>query len=330
MPPENSHEGVDRGVEAEGGPERPVNPLEKVARTRGQAGERLLQLKLEPESSCDSDDENGEDANEPGVKDDCTDPVYCDIEQNVREIGAILKTNTEIFDWCMSNMTTGWTLGEDSTSFTRYSLASVQTYLIGSSTQFITFPDRTEWSFNTKPLSKLPPDIDDLIVSKGKGGRFSTFIDYESFFETSLILHEEVLGPFLAKLKDHLITVQICLRKIDMWVMEAQSNIDFLEEMFDIQMERPSSDSSDLEKVCSCPYGTHSDILQCLSCNKPFRKHPSSKRCRPNFSPTFRCKVFQLLKLCDNPSVKIEATFDIATDKERMKLSKLLEFMAVG
>ncbi|KAL7532409.1 hypothetical protein ACHAWF_004127, partial [Thalassiosira exigua] len=335
--PCRSREGGDGGGEAEGGPERPVDPLEKVARARGQAGERLLRLKLEPESSRDSDGENGEDANESGARDDRTDLMDCDIEQNVRKIEAILRTNAEIFDRCMHCMTTGREPGGASTSFTSYSFDTVQAYPLRSSTQFITFPQRSEKFFDTKPLSKLPSGIDDLIVSKGKEGRFFTFIDYEAFFETSLLLHEEVLVPFLAKLKGHLITVQVCLGEIDSWIREAQSIIDFLEETFAVEIERPTSDTMALEDTCRCPTGSHSDILRCLHCNRTFGDHYGGNRCsspsdRYNYDyrdTTFKCRMFQVLKLCDNPSVKIEATFDIASEIQRRKLSKLLEFMAV-
>jgi hypothetical protein len=74
------------------------------------------------------------------------------------------------------------------------------------------------------PLSKLPAGIDDIFVPNRKP--IGKFIDFEALFEKSLILHDDVLGPFLEILKEHLLSsVQVCLGEIETWLMESGSHI---------------------------------------------------------------------------------------------------------
>ena len=130
------------------------------------------------------------------------------IEQKIRETRAIIMTNAEIFDRIMNTV---YSKGGRRT-FVRYSYNMVETRTINkdtTSTQFITYPERSEKTFDMTPLEKLPVGLNDIIVSKRKESPFSMFIDYGSFFERSLNLHEDVLGPFLSRLKGHLMDIQV-------------------------------------------------------------------------------------------------------------------------
>ena len=62
-----------------------------------------------------------------------------DIEQNIREIRAILSTNNEIFDRCIKSRK------KDSLDvFIRYFYHVVDSYSVSGSTHFVTYPERSE------------------------------------------------------------------------------------------------------------------------------------------------------------------------------------------
>ena len=192
-----------------------------------------------------------------------TEQTNHDIEQNVREIRAILSTNAEIFDRIMAHRT------EDVDAFYRYAYEVVETHTINkdnkNTTQFVTYPERTVKEFNMSPLRKIPVGLDNIFFFKKRSHPFSMFIDYESFFKRSLILHEDVLGPFLAKLKEHIMSIQVCLGSIEEWIMLPKENIIYLESTFGKSIaETPPDYKDELEKDCDCPPGTHPDSLLCL------------------------------------------------------------------
>jgi len=93
------------------------------------------------------------------------------------------------------------------------------------------------------------------------------------YSKKSLILHDNVLGPFLEILKEHLLSsVQVCLGEIETWLMESGSHINYLESTFGVKLEFPGENEI-LMKSCSCPEGTHPDSLLCCGCGKSFNTH---------------------------------------------------------
>ncbi|KAL7456615.1 hypothetical protein ACHAWC_009107 [Mediolabrus comicus] len=242
--------------------------------------------------------------------------------------------NAEILDRCMEFMEETEldyddVAGADSSSwFNRIAYEVVTARAWNDGTQVITHPIRTLEAFDTTPLSKLPKGLDDIFVSnKMTGDKLCSFIDFEAFFEKSLILHETVLEQFLPKLKEHLMSIQVCLGGIDEWVIqEPQKNISFLEETFEKKMEMPDDNVTLGPHMCRCKT-PHDPNEICLRCGKKFCEH-NNKRC-PNasYSWTFQCKYYQLLKQSDGKG-KYESTFDLTNEKEKTKLKKLLELMA--
>ena len=255
--------------------------------------------------------------------DNDTDIIYCDIDQNIKEIRAILTTNKEIHLRCMES-------SEKSSysTFVRYAFDLVETYTIDSKSQFVTYPDKLVKVFDMTPLSKLPAGIDDIFVPNRKP--FGKLIDFEALFEKSLILHDDVLGPFLEILKEHLLSsVQVCLGEIETWLMESGSHINYLESTFGVKLEFPGENEI-LTNYCSCPEGTHPDSLLCCGCGKSFNTHGGSDhRCSTGYGHCFKCKKFNLLKSCSLPGT-LEMKFDISKLHERKRLEKVLELMEMG
>ena len=284
-----------------------LEPLDQLSNKREEMGELIKQAKVA----------------------DCTNnsPVNYDIEHNIREIRAILKMNAEILDRCMEFMTDD---GADSSAFferVSYDLVTARAWNEG--TQVITHPIRTTKEFNTKPLTKLPQGLDNIFVSDKMTGKLSPFIDFEGFFEKSLILHETVLEQFLPKLKEHLMSIQVCLGEIDAWVIqEPQKNISFLEKTFETKMEIPDDKVTLGPHKCSCY--THLPNEICLSCGKKYCDHlPWTKRCNDKSRyESFQCEYYQILKQCKNEG-KHEANFNLTNEKERIRLTKFLEFIGI-
>jgi hypothetical protein len=290
-----------------------LEPLDQLSNKREEVGEQIKQAKV---TDC---------ANNSAVN--------YDIEQNIREIRAILKMNAEILDRCKDFMEEICFEDDDGTAssscFKRIAYDLVTARAWNDGTQVITHPIRTTNEFNTTPLSQLPQGLDDIFVSKKMtGDKLSSFIDFEAFFEKSLILHDTVLEQFLPKLKEHLMSIQVCLGEIDAWVIqEPQKNINFLEETFETKMEMPDDDVTLGPRRCSC--GTHDPYEICLSCGKKFREHNVHHKTCPDYSwQSFQCKYYQVLMQCDDNG-KHEMTFDLDDEKEKTKLKKLLELIAL-
>ena len=332
-----------------------LEPLEQLSNKREEAGELIKKAEVE-------------DGKNPPV------PVNCDIEQNIREIRAILKMNAEILDRCMKFMVEteieddGSEIADDGTdddsesssssssssssyeaktediksteeaksgkvgtTFSRITYEVVTTRAWNDETQVITQPIRTTKKFNTTPLSKLPEGIDDIIVSDNMTGKLHQFIDFEAFFQKSFLLHETVLEQFLPKLKEHLMSIQVCMGEIDAWVIqEPQGNISYLEETFEMKMEIPDENVTLGRHQCECE--THDPNEICLRCGKTYYNHKShTRRCDDEDwwnHQSFQCQYYQVLKQY-NSTGKLETTFNLTNEKDRTKLEKFLEFITI-
>lgn len=267
------------------------------------------------------------------------DQTNCDIDQNIREIRAILATNDEIFQRVMPSITS---YDSDGTSFVRYGYEVVQMRQIKASStdstlykaQFITHPTRKHEWFNLGILSSLPIDVQDIVVAQYMAGSFSEYIHYEAVFQSALSLHEDVLSPFLAILKDHLMDVQVCLGGIDEWVAVPYNTINYVEEKFGTVKLLSIPTDADLEEVeCKCEASVHANVDICLRCKKPFDTHMkrgdghyecSGRKSSYDVS-VFKCKPYHVLREYSVDG-RFEATFEVSKESERAKLNKLLEF----
>eukprot|EP00980_Cylindrotheca_fusiformis_P027945 scaffold22572_cov98-Cylindrotheca_fusiformis.AAC.2 len=258
-----------------------------------------------------------------------------DIEQNIRIIRAILATNKEIWDRCKTNLDS---VDSDKhrVTLSRHAYEKIETRDIGQELQFVTRAELSFESFHCKVLSTLPAGLEILpphymeveVKNEKKTG---IFIDFEMVFKSSLVLHDSVLEPFLAKLKTHLEEIQVCLGKIDEWLMLTQYGIEFIETTFGKRLERP------VVAVANCIGKDHRHPFseKCLRCPYPLNSHHGGNPpyyC-PNAPYSFLRPVFQcatsathVLKKC-KVNGKFEASFNIAKDDQQEKLRKFLDFV---
>ena len=150
------------------------------------------------------------------------------------------------------------------------------------------------------------------------------------------------MGPFLAKLKVHLMSIQVCLGEIEAWITQLECNMKYLESTFDVQIERPGM-TEELTQDCKCPPETHPTHHMCQrpNCCRPIDSHEAStKRCPNSNSHSYRemyhiydgfmCKKMQTLKKCATKiPIKIEMTCNISKEDDRQRLEKILEFMEI-
>jgi hypothetical protein len=84
-------------------------------------------------------------------------------------------------------------------------------------TEFVVEESILRKMYGIKPLTELPANLRNVFVVQYKVEPLNTFmlslgfIDYDAFFQSALMLHEDVLGPFLAKLNHHIESIHVCL-----------------------------------------------------------------------------------------------------------------------
>ena len=280
--------------------------------------------------------------------------VQTDIFQNVREIRAILKTNAEIFNRCMPSAVISRDAKRRSaglghrgtTTLARIEINEVHTQYRGDDkTVFVVYPKQSQHSFQTSILSNIPSELECIVppTTMYREEPHSGFIHHEAYFQSCLVLHDDILAPFLVHLKDYLMSVQICLGKIDEWIMEPNETLQFLKSTF------PSLDVAKLGEwhpsktatmfLCHCPVGRHNAEDSCLKCKHPFRKH--NVRMSPEFDGdatcSYMCPHRQEYFHCNEVAAVVlqecsscgrhETKFSLLNESERNKLQKFLDFI---
>lgn len=198
--------------------EAPADPVEYASHFRGQAVSRI--------------------AGAIDVKN-----ASYDIEQNIREIRALQKINDEIFDRCTKNSA----VSTNESKLARFYRNGFSTVTVcegheEGTVHFVTERERSEQTFDISALTTIP---DELNLFRGVTYHdFSTnsgIIDCNALLQSAMILNDEVLGPFLAALKEHTQKVQVCLGGIESWLMEPKSNIQFIKETFGVDLGETKS-----------------------------------------------------------------------------------------
>ncbi|KAL3792445.1 hypothetical protein HJC23_001563 [Cyclotella cryptica] len=282
--------------------------------------------------------------------------IQTDIHQNVQEIRAILKTNAEIFHRCMSSAIISRDdkrrsagLGRrGTTTYARIEIDEVHSQYHGNDkTVFVVYPTQSEKSFPTGVLSNIPSELEGILKpTTYREEPHSSYIDHEAYFHNCLVLHDDILAPFLVHLKEYLISVQICLGKIDEWIMEPNETLHFLETTFGNvprlhvkKLGEQHRSKNTTMFLCHCPVGRHKDEDMCLKCKHTFRKH--NIRMSPEFDGDVTCSYMcphrqdyfhcnevaaVVLKECSSCG-RHETKFSLLNEIERSKLKKFLDYI---
>ena len=195
-------------------------------------------------------------------------------------------------------------------------------------------------------LSEVPAGLIDLFVVKYQAAPYQAFVDYDALFKTAIVLHDDVLEPFLVKLKQHLESIQVCLGEIESWLLEPKSNIQFLEKTFGRKLknlpETPLGNTLTLTLTSKVEYrnfinsGGMPNTSVCARCFNTIGAHTPScqsfhiykficsdgKGCFKTGQPS--CQVLKVYK----QSGKFETEFNIASTNDQNKLKKFIEFIS--
>jgi len=151
------------------------------------------------------------------------------LEYNIRAVRELLKTNKETWSRCFASCTGD--ISDTEKKFMRIGFVSVETRTVNNTVTFSSKAELSEKSFDIGTLKVLPGKLGGIFeVKHDEHG----FVDYEAFLEKALLLHEDVLRPFLVKLRDHMISVLQSLTAIESWLKEPSSDLTFIRNTFDL------------------------------------------------------------------------------------------------
>ena len=219
-----------------------------------------------------------------------------DIDQQIREIMALLTINDEIFARCMLNSASTGV----KTKLTRMGFERVKTRQDGTKLELITQPERVDKVFKTEPLATVP--FQPPFVVEHKKAPFSKCIDFRSFFmQVMLLLHEDYLKYLLPIIKDHLEKILVCLGEMDEWAMQVTKNALFIKETFGKELEAPV-DVDPKSKTDKCCY-----------CNGDCGRK--------------KCRTKHILSECTNVSGSHDIVFEITEESERAKMERFMHFV---
>jgi hypothetical protein len=201
---------------------------------------------------------------------------------------------------------------------TKRAFSSVESQYVDGCIRFVTHPDCTEAEFDIEPLITVPTELTGIVLLE----RYTSgLIKYNSLFEKSLLLHDDVLLPFLTRFKIHLGSVQECLLSIDNWLNESETNVRFLQSLFGSGMIRKAERSRTKNPLCA-------------NCSGHFIKHQSFSsygtriyRCPTSRYSTYLRSGALLLKEVPT-SCQVNETYDLSLKDEKDKLLKLVQFVS--
>lgn len=162
---------------------------------------------------------------------------------------------------------------------------------------------------------------------------------YDVYFEKAALLDDEVLVGFLNALKKHLEDIQVFLGKIEEWLREPQSTVDFLNELLKTRLAIPSADSDDGIKNVENhnQFSTKVDSSLCISCLTQQSLHQHKYNSRRN-AYEYQCnngvaKFYGspdpsvLLSINESSGNAMDFTFDLTTKKGKEKLRSFVSFV---
>ena len=90
-------------------------------------------------------------------------------------------------------------------------------------------------TFASQPL--IPANLTNTVPQGSCHKESQPFPDYDAYFMTAVLLQNDVLASFLQTLQPHLEDIQVWLGAIESWILESQSIVDFLNNLFEENLE---------------------------------------------------------------------------------------------
>ena len=256
----------------------------------------------------------------------------------IAAVRALVATNDEIFHRIMGSFSHGCISGS---VFERYGYERVNVKQVQTKTQFTTFAEYSSMTFDLSPLKRLPAALC-ILQPVYKKKVLSCFIDYELSVERALgALHEGVLLPYLVQLKHHLESIQVCLGEVDSWLLDAETNLRFIETTFETKLES-GCDSVVFKGLTPNDFFVtgHNRCLAdqpCVHCGSPIQMHQCVllagyffRRCINLSSHGVNYYSYpkeEILMECTFAGI-FEVVFHISHVTEQFRLLQFIEFMS--
>jgi hypothetical protein len=220
---------------------------------------------------------------------------FQDLDIAIKTVRALVVTNEEIWSRCRDKYSVGGNV------FIMKRVKQVDVWSHDDMTTVSAIVETVSEDFDTEPLRVLP---ESLRLFEPKKDDAKGVTDFKAFFSTCLITHEDVLLPLLSKLKEHLEKVQVCLGRIDEWVMQSTKNIEFLNTTFNVNMGEVLEGRA--YNRCLCDYYCVSPYSSCPPCNGKI-----------------------LYDIADySMTGTVVKSFELSTEKDRAQLKKLVDFLS--
>ena len=232
------------------------------------------------------------------------------IKHNICCIRALLTLNEDILSRCMNHAVS---TGEE-TKLARFGFEGVRTNQEGNLLEIVTQAERATQTFDTTPLSKPPAGFSDIVVVKYRSP--SNFIDFIDLFHKTLLLNDGALHYLLPMLKEHLEDAQVCLGKLDDWIMQPCRNVSFINNVF--QKDYKTPDDVDFLRIseyecCFCGSSTLQHFVGTLA----LRTTPSPVSCTYD-----KCKQVHVIST-GTVSGTLHDSFDLSQASDRARLLRL-------
>jgi len=272
-----------------------------------------------------------------------------DLALNISMVRALIATNQEIWKRCCSTNGGIQRDPDGKVFFTRliYRHVAVNTVarFTGSSTSKTTndaiFKGVVKFERITAEIVGIPTTIPSELSSiiAQPIDETSGVPDYDRCFETALLLHDDVLVPFLVTLKTHLECVQVAIGMVDEWLAETDLCTSFLNETFYTKL--PDLAKVGCQNTCMKTHD-HSEI--CMICGEEYSNHQKREHefydewrhrrrtstlhyCRSNKLASYHSYTPIELKLVKDTGEHKES-FDVCKEAGRKKLKKFLDFLS--
>ena len=222
----------------------------------------------------------------------------------VNAVEELLDANLRILERCKQAIDTDGQKLVPYSVFTKRTFKYVKSRSVGGKAQFIAYPEFSEMIFDITPLIKLPSKLAIVPHETFQSG----LIKYEVLFESSLLLHDNVLVPFLSKLKGHLGLVQASLNKIDEWLSQSVTNVNLLEAVFGIGAVKKAEQQYRENPLCR----------NCFYSFKSHNRRGSYTACKDGSTRYKRSRAFLLKEYVTTRKIKHTYSLYDAVDEENL------------
>ena len=158
----------------------------------------------------------------------CRDMI--DIPYQIKTIGGIFAINKEIWARCSSNRIFKERHDNEIGKMIRRGFFKV----FADGTKMKIKYEEEHKTFEDIP--QIPDELTKIIPLCGTSiSRYSFLPDYNEYLNRVFLLHDDVLGRFLVRLKDHFEEMQVFLGEIEKWMNTPQTCLSFLRSIFSVK-----------------------------------------------------------------------------------------------